>query len=66
MDISKIDPKQESRIILQEEKYNLILGTMSNVSSPDLQIAFRTPGFHQYHNSDAVMWDIITRIKQHS
>jgi len=46
------------------DKYDLLLDSMTNLSSPDLQIAFRTPGFDQINKKgNKMMWEIINHFK---
>eukprot|EP00559_Dactyliosolen_fragilissimus_P001241 CAMPEP_0184865524 /NCGR_PEP_ID=MMETSP0580-20130426/18389_1 /TAXON_ID=1118495 /ORGANISM="Dactyliosolen fragilissimus" /LENGTH=364 /DNA_ID=CAMNT_0027364771 /DNA_START=192 /DNA_END=1283 /DNA_ORIENTATION=+ len=54
------------RIVGMEEKFSLALEVLSSASSPNLQIAFRTPGFSADHNGDGTMLALNEHIRCHS
>jgi len=47
------------------DKINVLLNTMKNMSSPNLQIVFRTPGFSKQHKGDTVMIQLTNHVKEY-
>mmetsp|Transcript_3544 Transcript_3544/g.5144 ORF Transcript_3544/g.5144 Transcript_3544/m.5144 type:complete len:387 (-) Transcript_3544:170-1330(-) len=59
-------PECSAQPISNSHDLDLVLDALSSVTSPELQILFRTPGFHANHIGDNLVWDLIHHSKEYA
>ncbi len=47
------------------QRIQLFLESMEQISSTDQQVVLRTPGFHQNHGGNEIVWNVVRRMKDY-